>query len=71
VTTTGPGQFLTDAVHSAARENPRLSGVIDVTDFNATTAGQFLVDGSISPNLVQVLNKPITGSGWTTWPPTF
>ena len=39
-TTTGLGQFLTDAV----RENPRFSGVVDVTDFNATAAGQRIAD---------------------------
>ncbi len=44
--TTGLGQYLTDAVRAVARENPRLQGVVDVTDFNATTAGQRIVDGS-------------------------
>jgi hypothetical protein len=33
--TTGIGQFLTDAVRAVARANPKLSGVVDVTDFNA------------------------------------
>ncbi len=53
-TTTGLGQFLTDAVRAVARENPRLSGVIDVTDFNATAAGQPIVDDQHLTNLVQV-----------------
>jgi type I restriction enzyme M protein len=57
-TTTGLGQFLTDAVRAVARENPRLSGVIDVTDFNATAAGQRIVDDQHLTNLVQVLNNP-------------
>ena len=57
-TTTGLGQFLTDAVRAVARENPRLSGVIDVTDFNATAAGQRIVDDAHLTNLVQVLNNP-------------
>src|ERR1019366_1663233 len=56
--TTGLGQFLTDAVRALARENPRLSGVIDVTDFNATAAGQRIVDDQHLTNLVQVLNNP-------------
>src|ERR1019366_7992407 len=56
--TTGLGQFLTDAVRAVARENPRLSGVIDVTDFNATAAGQRIVDDQHLTNLVQVLNNP-------------
>jgi type I restriction enzyme M protein len=42
--TTGLGEYLTDAVRSIARANPRLSGVIDITDFNATAAGQRIVD---------------------------
>ncbi|MGH7964126.1 MAG: type I restriction-modification system subunit M, partial [Candidatus Binatia bacterium] len=56
--TTGLGQALTDAVRAVARENPRLSGVIDVTDFNATTAGQRVVDDGRLAALVQVLNNP-------------
>ena len=57
-TTTGLGQYLTDAVRAVARENPRLSGVIDVTDFNATAAGQRIVDDGRLASLVQVLNDP-------------
>jgi type I restriction enzyme M protein len=57
-TTTSLGQFLTDAVRGVARENPKLSGVIDVTDFNATTAGQRIVDDGRLTSLIQVLNKP-------------
>ncbi len=56
--TTGLGEKLTDAVRAIARENPRLSGVIDVTDFNATTAGQRIVDDGRLVALVQVLNDP-------------
>ncbi len=53
----GLGQYLTDAVRSVSRENPRLSGVIDVTDFNATTAGQRIVDDGRLAALVQILSK--------------
>jgi type I restriction enzyme M protein len=56
--TTGLGQALTDAVRAVARENPRLGGVIDVTDFNATIAGQRIVDDGRLASLVQVLNNP-------------
>ncbi len=56
--TTGLGEYLTDAVRAVARENPRLSGVIDVTDFNATAAGQRIVDDGRLAALVQVLNNP-------------
>ncbi len=37
------GQYLTDVVRQVARENPRLQGVIDMVDFNATAAGQRIV----------------------------
>jgi type I restriction enzyme M protein len=56
-TTSGLGELLTDAVRAAARENPRLQGVIDVADFNATTAGQRIVDDGRLAALVQVLNR--------------
>ena len=56
--TTGLGEHLTDAVRAVARENLRLSGVVDVTDFNATTAGQRIVDDGRLTSLVQVLNNP-------------
>lgn len=55
--TTGVGQYLTDAVRAVAQENPRLSGVIDVVDFNATTAGQRIVDEVRLASLIQVLSK--------------
>lgn len=53
----GLGEFLTDAVRGASRENPRLSGVIDVTDFNATTAGQRIIDDDRLHAVVQKLNE--------------
>ena len=34
------GEYLTDVVRAVARENPKLHGVIDRVDFNATEAGQ-------------------------------
>jgi len=65
-TTAGLGQFLTDAVRAVARENPKLSGVIDVTDFNATAAGQRIVDDARLAALVQVLNNPEYRLAWMT-----
>lgn len=55
--TTGLGEKLTDAVRAISRENPRLRGVIDVVDFNATTAGQRIIADEPLQKLVQVLNK--------------
>jgi type I restriction enzyme M protein len=53
----GLGEALTDAVRCVSRENPRLAGVIDVTDFNATTAGQRIVGDEHLHALMQVLNR--------------
>ncbi|MCS7338606.1 MAG: type I restriction-modification system subunit M, partial [Verrucomicrobiae bacterium] len=55
--TTGLGQYLTDAVRSVARENPRLSGVIDMVDFNATAAGQRILSDEHLAALIEVLSR--------------
>ncbi|EIV99909.1 type I restriction-modification system subunit M [Thermoanaerobacter siderophilus] len=55
--TTGIGQYLTDVVRAVARENPKLQGVIDVVDFNATAAGQRIIDDGPLADLIQVLSK--------------
>src|SRR5690606_25157711 len=55
--TTGLGQYLTDVTRAVARENPKLQGVIDVVDFNATTAGQRIIDDAHLSNLIQVLSR--------------
>ncbi len=55
--TTGLGQYLTDAMRAVAKQNPKLQGVIDMVDFNATAAGQRIVDDQRLVALVQVLSK--------------
>ena len=40
IVTTGLGQALTDVMRAVSRENPQLAGVIDVTDYYATSAGE-------------------------------
>ncbi|MCX8156715.1 MAG: type I restriction-modification system subunit M [Verrucomicrobiae bacterium] len=55
--TTGVGQYLTDAVRAVARENPRLSGVIDMVDFNATAAGQRILSDEHLAALIEVLSR--------------
>jgi type I restriction enzyme M protein len=55
--TTGLGEYLTDAVRALSRENPRLSGVIDVTDFNATTSGQRVLSDDRLVALVGILDR--------------
>lgn len=51
------GEILTDAVRSVARENPKLQGVIDSIDFNATTAGQRIISDESLKRLLDILNK--------------
>jgi len=55
--TQGMGERLTDAARSIARENPKLQGVIDIVDFNATTAGQRVVSDDKLKELVDVLGR--------------
>lgn len=55
--TTGVGQALTDAMRSIARENPKLHGVVDSVDFNATTAGQRIISDDKLNLLINVLNR--------------
>lgn len=57
LTTIGLGEALTDAVRAVARQNPRLQGVIDTVDFNATTAGQPIVDNDRLAALVKTLGQ--------------
>lgn len=51
------GEALTDAVRDIARHNEELSGVVDIVDFNATTAGQRIISDDQLSSLIQVLNK--------------
>ncbi len=51
------GEYLTDAVRAVARENPRLQGVIDMVDFNATAAGQRIVPDEYLARLIEVLSR--------------
>jgi len=51
------GEYLTDAVRAVARENPKLQGVIDIVDFNATAAGQRVISDEKLKLLIDTLNK--------------
>lgn len=55
--TAGLGQYLTNAVRAIARENPRLAGVIDMVDFNATAAGQRIISDEHLAALIEVLSR--------------
>ncbi len=51
------GQRLTDAMREIAGENNRLQGVIDIVDFNATAAGQRILDDGALSRLIEILNR--------------
>ncbi|MCS6885403.1 MAG: type I restriction-modification system subunit M [Blastocatellia bacterium] len=55
--TTNLGEALTDAVRAVARHNPRLHGVIDTVDFNATAAGQRILADEKLRLLFEELSK--------------
>ena len=55
--TTNLGEYLTNAVRAVARENPKLSGVIDVKDFNETAADQRILDDDRLRALIQRLSQ--------------
>lgn len=55
--TTNLGEYLTDAVRAVARENPKLSGVIDVRDFNETAAGARILSDDRLRALIQRLSQ--------------
>jgi type I restriction enzyme M protein len=55
--TTNVGEHLTDAVRTIARENPKLQGVVDIVDFNATTAGQRIISDDKLRMLVETLGR--------------
>jgi type I restriction enzyme M protein len=56
------GEFLTDAVRAIARENPKLQGVIDFIDFNATTAGRRVISDDKLKLLINTLGKHRLGT---------
>jgi len=55
--TVGIGEYLTKAVRNIAKENPQLNGVIDIVDYNATTAGQRIISDEKLVALIDILSK--------------
>ncbi|MFZ3136373.1 MAG: class I SAM-dependent DNA methyltransferase [Thermodesulfovibrionales bacterium] len=55
--TTNIGEYLTNAVRLIAKENPKLQGVIDIVDFNATAAGQRIITDDRLKALIDILGK--------------
>lgn len=55
--TRGVGEHLTDSVRSIARENPKLQGVVDIVDFNATAAGQRIISDDKLKLLIDTMGR--------------
>ena len=51
------GETLTDAVRAIAKANPKLEGVINIVDFNATASGQRIISDDKLKLLINTLNK--------------
>lgn len=56
--TTKVGERVTDAMRAIAKQNPKLQGVIDAVDFNATFAGQRVIDDTRLQALIESLSDP-------------
>lgn len=55
------GEELTNKMRDIARENPRLQGIIDRVDFNATTHGQRDIDDDRLSNLIEKISQKRLG----------
>lgn len=57
------GEGVTTQMRAIARENPRLQGIIDRVDFNATTHGQRDLDDDRLSNLIEAISTKRLGLG--------
>jgi type I restriction enzyme M protein len=55
------GQQLTDILRDIAKENPKLQGIIDRIDFNATTHGQRDIDDDRLSKLIEKISLKLLG----------
>ena len=51
------GEFVTEAMREVVRLNPRLSGVLDVQDFNEQQSGQRTLDDDRLVSLIEVISR--------------
>ena len=51
------GEFVTEAMRKVASQNPRLSGVLDVQDFNEQQSGQRTLDDDRLVSLIEVISQ--------------
>lgn len=54
---TNLGEYLTRVVREIAKHNPKLQGVVDIVDFNATTAGQRIISDQSLRSLIDILSR--------------
>ena len=54
---TNLGEYLTKAVREIAKHNTKLQGVVDIVDFNATTAGQRIISDQSLRSLIDILSR--------------
>jgi len=62
--TTGLGARLTDNLRAIASENPKLVGVIDRRDFNATDQGQRVLEEDTLARLIAILSEQRLGRAY-------
>ncbi len=55
--TKGIGEYLTKVVRNVTKENPKLSGVVDIVDYNATTDAQRIISDERIVALVDKLSR--------------
>ena len=51
------GEFITEAMRKVVSQNPRLSGVLDVQDFNEQQSGQRTLDDDRLVSLIEVISR--------------
>lgn len=51
------GEDLTTYLRTIAKENPKLSGVIDIVDYNATVSGERIISDIRLSKLIEAINK--------------
>lgn len=56
--TTNLGEKLTRALREVAKESPKLQGVVDIVDFNATVSGQRILDDGSLSRLIEIMSSP-------------
>ena len=55
--TTKLGEYLTDTMRLIAKENPKLGGVIDIVDFNASVSGERILPDAKLSVLIEILGR--------------